>query len=348
MNPLLGLRKNTNASSTQLNSNVNESKSTTPISSPSVESKPRLFSQHSLNSNNNNKDGSELPPLVVLKEVCFYLQLVPTRSSTSSIPIHLLGELAKTSSGMKEIMEQNLLKYFLSKIKNPQETNCEKRAALWGIGHLGATEIGFERLITTEGNLMKMISQVATESSCLSLRGTASYTLGLFSRHRLGCEALHKIGWATLDARSHPFATIAVPNSVKVSPFHLPGGRFTSLDVTTCLSCSIDEAQEEGMMSKNSSKPIALSSPEASRVLSLISDLSNHIAQKDAHAELTKIKENNPQIFTDLKLYLAVHDLLARFSYELAVRQYILGLFHTKISFESELTWQQIDAEPLH
>ncbi len=45
----------------------------------------------------------ELPPLLVLKEVRFYLDLVPLRFASPSIPVHLLGELAKTECGMDEI-----------------------------------------------------------------------------------------------------------------------------------------------------------------------------------------------------------------------------------------------------
>ncbi len=58
---------------------------------------------------------------------------------------------------------------------------------------------------------------------------------------------------------------------------------------------------------------------EFQKALACISDLSNHIAQKEAHSELTKMKDANPTLFSDVRFYLAVHDLLARFSYELPV-----------------------------
>ncbi|KAH9258700.1 hypothetical protein BASA81_003202 [Batrachochytrium salamandrivorans] len=319
----------------------------------SVEQVPRSpRSKASTSTRFDNPNGNEdLPPLLVLKEVRFYLELVPERSATPSIPVHLLGELAKTTVGVQEITNQNLFKYFVSKIKDVGEANMERRAALWALGHIGgASEIGFERMQSTEPTIVKIISQVATEASCLSLRGTACYTLGLFSRHRMGAQALNKIGWATLEFRTHPFASIAVPNNHSgVFSFHLPGGRSTHLDVTASLSCSVDAMEENRQDDEfESVESTLLTTPEAWRIYHLISDLSNHIAQKDAHAEISKIKEQTPIVFADVKLYLAVHDLLARFNYELAVRQYVLGLFHTKISFENEQTWQQIDLEPLH
>ncbi len=37
-----------------------------------------------------------------------------------------------------------------------------------------------------DATFVRSVHAVAVEASCLSLRGTACYTLGLFSRHRAG------------------------------------------------------------------------------------------------------------------------------------------------------------------
>ena len=82
-------------------------------------------------------------------------------------------------------------------------------------------------------------------------------------------------------------------------------------------------------------------------MLACVSDLSNHISQKDAYAELMRLREAFPALFLDVYLYLGVHDLLARLEFTLSVRQFLLGLFRGRMPLDSNEVWAAIDREAL-
>ena len=82
-------------------------------------------------------------------------------------------------------------------------------------------------------------------------------------------------------------------------------------------------------------------------VLRSISELSNHIAQKEAHARLMAFKKSHPEVFTSVKLLVAAHEYLGRYTFQLPVRQFVLNMFHSRIDFFSKDVWTDIDNEPL-
>ena len=283
---------------------------------------------------------TDLPPPLLLTMVRFNLELVPHRFASPSIPVHLLGELSKTETGAQAIASMNVIDKFVTQIKNENLPSSERRAALWALGHIGASEHGF-RLLNVDH--VRAVIQVAVEDPTLSMRGTAVYALGLFSRSKPGSRTLAEHGWATLDAKTHPFATIAVPAGKSASRFYKFDTLTTSMDVRSGMSAALDGV---GMPVARDG-PIVLDNPETDtqKALNAISELSNHIAQKDAHAVLVRIKDYNPNVFADVKLYMAAHELLAKYAYQLPVRQFITGLFHSRIRFDVEKTWSLIDEE---
>ncbi|KAG6610312.1 Protein required for meiosis [Phytophthora cinnamomi] len=62
-------------------------------------------------------------------------------------------------------------------------------------------------------------------------------------------------------------------------------------------------------------------------VLRFVADLSNHITQKEAHASLNKMRSSKPELFEEPVLLMYVHALLEKYSYRLALRQFVLNAF---------------------
>jgi len=284
---------------------------------------------------------TDFPPPLLLTHVCFNLELVPHRFASPSLPVHLLGELAKTEKGAKAIASMNVLADYVKQIQDESLPSSTRRAALWALGHTGASEHGF-RLLNAEH--VKAVIHVAVNDATLSLRGTAVYALGLFSRSRLGAKALNDHGWATLDSKTHPFATIAVPASKAALRFYKLDVHASAMDARSGLSAAIDGVS----MPVSRDGPLVEVSPDtdAGRVLKAVSELSNHIAQKDAHAVLLRIKESNPGVFNNVQLFMTVQELLARYAYQLQVRQFIAGLFRS-LHWDIEANWRKVDDEHL-
>lgn len=77
-----------------------------------------------------------------------------------------------------------------------------------------------------------------------------------------------------------------------------------------------------------------------------VSDLSNHIAHVEAHSSLMKIKSLHPAVFSSPFVFVCVHKYLGSYTYELRVRQFLLGLFHQGINFDKMQIWALLDRQP--
>lgn len=73
----------------------------------------------------------------------------------------------------------------------------KKRAALWALGFIGASNKSVDRLV--EHDLVSIIVNMAETSPHLSLRGTACYVLNMISGSKLGRKRIEKLNWANYD-----------------------------------------------------------------------------------------------------------------------------------------------------
>jgi large subunit ribosomal protein L17e len=87
------------------------------------------------------------------------------------VPPHLYGELAKTEDGCKLIHASGHFTQFVKMLTAPptQVTLLKRRACIWAIGHIGASETGFRFL--DEHNVLPQLVHLAENSSSFSIRG---------------------------------------------------------------------------------------------------------------------------------------------------------------------------------
>ncbi len=70
------------------------------------------------------------------------------------------------------------------------------RAALWAVGHIGATEYGFSYLLgTVRRDIVRLLVRLSETSPVLSMRGVYLTVLGMFTRSEPGLYALLRSGW---------------------------------------------------------------------------------------------------------------------------------------------------------
>eukprot|EP00644_Phytophthora_capsici_P000058 jgi/Phyca11/559789/estExt2_Genewise1.C_PHYCAscaffold_40097 len=254
---------------------------------------------------------------LLLKSVEFTLQLLPLRPRTVPLPVHLYGELAKTSAGCQILHSSGHLPEFLACLRDAASVPLEKRAALWALGHVSATPRGYDLLNHYAQDFVDMIVKLATDSPLVSIRGTCFFVLGLLARSPAGRRHLARLGWdAPRDASR---TSIAVPQNCTSLFMWPPSGSSTPCPLTQTPGAS---PLQRLLIRRRDKMP-----NEWREVLRFVADLSNHITQKEAHASLNKLRSSKPELFEEPVLLMYVHALLEKYSYRLALRQFVLNAF---------------------
>ncbi|KAF1332164.1 Protein required for meiosis, partial [Globisporangium splendens] len=252
---------------------------------------------------------------VMLKSVEFTLQLLPLRPRSVPLPPHLYGELGKTSAGCQILHNSGHIPEFIACLRDSASVPLEKRAALWALGHIAATSRGYDLIQHYAHDVLDMIVKLTTDSPLVSIRGTCFFVLGLISRSTSGRRDLSQLGW---DAANVSQSSISVPQNSN-SLFVWPRPSSNEVANKTCPVTQIPTSPLQALLSKIP--------PEWRELLRLVADLSNHITQKEAHSSLNKFRASKPELFEEPMLLLYVHALLEKYSYRLALRQFVLNAF---------------------
>ncbi|KAK1947908.1 Protein pianissimo A [Phytophthora citrophthora] len=272
---------------------------------------------------------------LLLKSVEFTLQLLPLRPRTVPLPVHLYGELAKTSAGCQILHSSGHLPEFLACLRDAASVPLEKRAALWALGHVSATPRGYDLLNHYAQDFVDMIVKLATDSPLVSIRGTCFFVLGLLARSPAGRRHLARLGWdAPRDASR---TSIAVPQNCTSLFMWPPSGSSTPCPLTQTPGAS---PLQRLLIRRRDKMP-----NEWREVLRFVADLSNHITQKEAHASLNKLRSSKPELFEEPVLLMYVHALLEKYSYRLALRQFVLNAFDRATLTDEVLDTLRIEDE---
>ena len=138
------------------------------------------------------------------------------------IPPHLYGQLAQTSDGYELLLKEDCLSAHYDVIRSPDlntETGVIRlKAALWAVGHVGATRLGFQLISETE--LIPIIGRMAAQSPILSVRGTCFNVLCLLATTGEGSDLLQDFGWESIRHSHHEkFCLVDEPKSDNLVSF---------------------------------------------------------------------------------------------------------------------------------
>lgn len=97
-------------------------------------------------------------------------------------------------------------------------TTMELRAALWSLGHIGATELGFTAIMNCDPAFVSWCIEGACNCLYFSIRGTFFHVLGLLGRTNAGARVLSAANWDSSLSGSN--SAVAIP--------HRPSALFAS------------------------------------------------------------------------------------------------------------------------
>lgn len=195
------------------------------------------------------------------------------------------------------------------------------KAALWAIGHIGTSAYGLPLLL--EQGVLQDVVTICETSSTLSIKGTAFYILGLFSKTQEGTEALRKLGWEVILDKFNESRGIAFPMDLdKLLP--LPPTEYRG-------SLPLEQLRHELPKEEDHEDPIA------SEIFLSVTNLSNHIVASSASKQLTKLRTEVPHYFARPELYHDVLAILYNYRYKLNAHRFIHELFDRVLLNEEAL-----------
>ncbi|KAJ3441760.1 cytosolic regulator pianissimo [Anaeramoeba flamelloides] len=194
----------------------------------------------------------------------------------------------------------------------------EIRAILWAIGNISTSNLGYS--LIKKSKPVKLISNIASTTTILSIRGTCLYVLGLIASTSLGRKKLKNCGWEFPVGKGR---MIVLPKSnLKKKFFSFPSAKYA------------------GSFAKNSTLNITLNfigTNIEKEIFSNISDLANKITEETATKNLLKIKsENSDNLFNQPYLFYRSYKMLEYYHFNLRSRKLIHHLFQN-IYFEEDI-----------
>lgn len=151
---------------------------------------------------------------VYLLEVHYLLRLEAGRPIFATLPRHLYGELARTPDGCAILDSNRVIAELLFKTRSDETPSTSLRAALWALGHIGASECGYAAIMSVDPTFVEWCILGATSHANLSIRGIFFHVLGLLSRTHRGAAKLAHLRWDSSPAGSS--SAVAVPRDPSV------------------------------------------------------------------------------------------------------------------------------------
>jgi rapamycin-insensitive companion of mTOR len=215
-------------------------------------------------------------------------------------PPHFYGELTKNAEGCEILRQSGHFEHILATAFDNNTAPLLRRAALIALGHIGSSPTGFTFL--EESKAVFTIVNICETCSCLSIRGTCFYVLGMISRIERSREILDQCGWES-PAELH--SCISVPKNIHTNPF-LKVPRYEH-----CGSGPVPEAAGEGL------------DDIGKEVLGYVGKLSNHITADSASRNLKRMRAKHPEHFSSAVMLHFVFQLMAGYKFRLGVRRFV-------------------------
>lgn len=232
----------------------------------------------------------------------------------------------------------------------PLPTAVDKRAALWALGHIGSSDIGFEYL--ERYDIIPYLSQQCYSCTTLSMRGTCFYVMGLLGTSSYGRQQLRSLNWSFSSRHS-----IAVPSTIQSSFLSIPPTSFTASWANSTqnvfgLQSSAKIRKTEESKGEDVEQQIATStntvtsSESLEMILSHISNLCNHVTQKTSLQALRqmRISSVHSAAFTSTTTLFETYKLLCCYSYRLPARRFLFFDLFTSVQFTPE-TMKKFDEQ---
>lgn len=251
-----------------------------------------------------------------------------------AIPRHPYGELGKSLEGCNFLTERGVVEGLASCARNESISSTLRRAAFWGLGHLGSSDMGCSLLHHVDPTFIDWATHFSCTASNFSLRGAAFYSLGLISRSKRGLRKLSYLQWDAspfgstsavafprhlaqmFSAENIKFSSVESPESIDQDINLKPFGSHLSGEITA-------EQDVLNLIAKVVCKLV-------NRYFIILFQMPGVIIFSECKARLELIRSQNPELFKSRDLFVAVQRLLEAYTFKLTVRREIGNLFHAE------------------
>ena len=135
--------------------------------------------------------------ILILQEIKVKIKVLPDKYQGKSMPPNFYAELAKTADSIRILRDSKQVEEYKRQLVDESTSIMVRKSLLWMLGLLGSTDFGIELL--EENDIIEEIVTIAEESTLLSVRGTALFSLSLICRCERGKEILKNYKWYRAD-----------------------------------------------------------------------------------------------------------------------------------------------------
>lgn len=138
--------------------------------------------------------------------------------------------------GFDILIQRGILYDLLRTARSTSSSNDELRAALWALGHICSSEMGFASVCNIDSDFMEHCIERVTKCANFSLRGVYFFVLGLIGRNSLGIRKLSKCLWDTSPIGGNSAVAIPRNPSILFRNAHVSSGISTDSSSVTSSS----------------------------------------------------------------------------------------------------------------
>lgn len=240
----------------------------------------------------------------------------------------ILNEIFSLSSKLSS--SDNYYESLLLESKKELVTKVQQNLCI--IGCIGTSKYGIQLLdpifnINLTQPIFPVIIDLFYNSSVWQLRSTCFFVLGMLASTVEGMEILDELNWTSvIDAYSNPKA-LTYPNSPINDIFNVPiANPYSEIKYYSIFNGTSNNME---LLDEMYNMEVVNYEMINDKVLYLINHLNSVLGkvERKATKELMKIKETNPGIFGNLKLFLEVIKVIDKGSYKFYNRNFVFGLF---------------------
>jgi len=249
-----------------------------------------------------------------------------TTKRVVDIPPHLYGELTKTSMGCKIFDDFNHFPDLVADIVSVSRPPLLRRAALWAVGNIGASETGLAFL--ERHDVIENIVNLAETSTCLSIRGTCFNVIAMIARTERGRGLLDQLGWETPPSKFH----VCVPRNLRSCRlFQIPAYEYKG----TIGHPGLQIIESPSLTVHPDGDPRA-------DILTWLGNLANYITFEKSSKQLKRAKAQHPEYFATPQMMFDVLIMLENYNYRLPVRRFIYSLLDVDKTVDDAALYDQL------
>ncbi|GEQ70737.1 hypothetical protein JCM33374_g4416 [Metschnikowia sp. JCM 33374] len=209
---------------------------------------------------------------------------------------------------------------------------------IWMIGEIASANYGIQILepvyssSLSNGHIADTLSVIFEKASHWQLRGLAFFQLGKMAGTVEGVEILDDLQWISLDSREKLNISLAYPKFMQEEGFTKVERLNPYKDVSYFSLFGKDEdINVNGDLDLEDEVVIESYEEIDEKILSLFNYLSSVLGriERKATKELSRIKAESPQVFSNTNLFLKTIRLIDKGKFKYRVRVFIFELFNT-------------------